>query len=381
MNIVIAILVFSVIIIIHELGHFWAARSCGILVEEFAIGMGPKIFGVKRGDTVFSLRMFPIGGSCRMLGDEAEPIKSKNTPESFEDEELKPGKTLSADGRSFPSKPVWKRLIVIAAGSVMNAVLAFCMMFAIFSTNGFLDTTVGSVVEGFPAQAAGILPGDRISRVNGRKMLVRSDISEAIAAAVRNNPGQATEIEIIRDGRKHIFNLTPQFNPAEDQYMIGFSYEPKLGLFSRMPGGIDIARASFGDTVRTSANMCVFLVRSTYQVIGMLMTRQASIGELMGPIGIVSVIGEAFEQSISISLSAALTDMMWLVSLLSVNLAVLNLLPLPMLDGGRIIFLLIEGVRRKPINPEKEGIIHFAGFVLLMILAVFVAYNDILKLI
>lgn len=377
MNIVIAILLFSLIVIIHEIGHFVAARKCGILVEEFALGMGPKLFGIRRGETLFTLRLFPIGGSCRMLGEDGEP--KKKGVETEEEAETKEDAVKSE--RSFMSKSVPKRIIVILAGVIMNILLAFVATFAILAANRVVDAKVDSVMTGYPAEAAGLKPGDRINRLNGTKIFIRADIQ----MVMDNADGGAMDMEVIRDGKKINVNITPMYVESEGRYMIGFSYKEMLGMFAKTQTERDetLPRATFLETAAISANTCIYYVKHTLDGIGMLVTRKVGVKDLSGPIGIVSFIGDAYEESLGENNDgwAAFWNMLSLAAMLSANLAVFNFLPLPALDGGRLVFLLIEGVRGKPISPEKEGIIHFAGLVLLMIFAVFVAYNDILKLI
>ena len=384
MNILIAVLIFGVIIIIHELGHFWAARACGITVEEFAVGIGPKIIGVKRGETLFSLRLIPFGGFCKMLGGElAEPEKA-NKKSDKRDEIISPEENIQSqvlNERSFPAKPVWKRLIVISSGIVMNVLLAFLILFAMYSATFFRDSTIYSVAPGFPAEAAGLLSGDRITGINGNRTPTFIDSRIALDRAIEQAPGSPIEVEILRGGRRHTLHITPRFDEEAGVYRLGFNYALKIGMFSNqeiIPGSM---RAGFAGTVRMAALTCARYANLIFETIGMLITREASVDDLAGPIGLVNFISEAYQQSMTISPWVAFWDMMSLTALLSVNLAIFNFLPLPALDGGRIIFLLVEAVRRKPVSPEKEGLIHFAGFVLLMILAVFVAYNDVLRII
>ena len=382
MNIFIAILVFGIIIVVHELGHFWAARACGVLVEEFAVGFGPKLLSTKRGDTVYSLRLVPAGGFCKMY----EGInKTLNEPENDENPNL--------INRGLLDKPVWQRIIIMASGAVLNALLAFIVLFGLnalfFEQGSETGTIIVNIAEGLPAAEAGLLPGDKINRVNDVEITFHG-ISGVINNEMRSNPGQPLEFEIIRNGLPIIFNIEPSYNPGPDgspgSYRLGVVTNPerrtdKIGLFARMPEGENITRAGLGETIHATASECVFMVRSIYGMLSMLFTREASVGEMVGPIGLVNVMGDIYQQTAAISAAAVIHSMLLLMALISINLAVLNLLPLPALDGGKIIFLLIEAVRKKPLNPEKEGMIHFAGLVLLMVLAVYLAFNDIRNII
>lgn len=400
MSIFIAILVFSVIIVVHELGHYWAAKACGIMVEEFAVGMGPKLVGIRRGETLFSLRLVPLGGFCKMLGDEPEKPgktvavdngkkleieppwflakKSEPPAESAETAEQDDGASAprTLNPRSLPAKPIWQRIIVMSSGVVMNIVLAFVALFVIFGANGFntVDTTVGTLLDGTPAHLGGLLPGDRIESLNGRQTRDPADVRLALDRALAEAPGSPVAIEILRDGQRLVYNIIPDMETGR----LGFYYAvtAREGLFTGGAG-----RVTFGETVGMAVDTSILYVRLIFDGLAMLITRQASMDDFMGPIGIVTVIGDAYTAGLYVSPVAALWNLLSLAALLSVNLAVFNLLPIPALDGGRIIFLLIEGIRRKPLNPEKEGLIHFAGFVLLLILVVFVAFNDVQRLI
>jgi regulator of sigma E protease len=371
LNIVIAILVFSVLIVIHELGHFIAARRCGILVEEFSIGMGPKLFGFrpKGGETLYTLRLLPIGGSCRMLGEDVAPDKAEASQQS----------AAAAPERSFSSKPVSKRIVVIAAGIVMNLLLAFVAAFVVYSANRFNVPKVDSLIPGYPAEAAGLMPGDRITKVNGKSVGVAEDVSRLI----NEKPGDAARLTLNRDGETVELTVTPMFDEASGRYLVGFNIGYVLGMFTEAAEGEeDAERASFLDTAKMGFNFCVSSVKNIFGFLGQLITRKMDASQVSGPIGIINLMGDVYNESVATNNPwTVLSNILMLVAGLSVNLAVFNFLPIPALDGGRIVFLIIEAVRGKPVNPEKEGMIHFAGMVLLMILMVFVAYNDILKII
>jgi len=360
LSILIAILVFSVVVIVHELGHFFAARASGVLVEEFAIGMGPKLFSVTRGETVYSLRAFPIGGSCRMLGEDAD----------------------NQDERSFNSKSIPKRFAILGGGVVMNFLLAFLLYVAYTSANPFNVPVVREVADNTPAQTAGLQVGDRIIRANGQKINIHEDYS----LAVNDQAGDPIILEILRNGETRTLSVTPAINEAGTRYLIGITWGARLGLFYHDKElAEDILsyypRAGVGETLATAYYNTIYAIRITFHGLAKLFTFQAKMDDFSGPIGIVVMVDDIQTQSVEVGgIWLAVWNMIRFAALLSANLGLFNLLPIPALDGARIVFLTIEGIRRKPVPPEKEGMVHFIGFVLLMILAVFIAYNDIVKL-
>ncbi|MDR1000975.1 MAG: RIP metalloprotease RseP [Clostridiales bacterium] len=351
MSIIIAILVFGAIVLIHELGHYWAARKCGVTVEEFAIGMGPKIFSWTKNNIVFSLRGIPIGGFCKMLGEDDE----------------------SNDPGALNRKSIPQRTIILAAGAMMNLALAFIIFLFITLFSGFSTTTIHQTMPGSPAEAAGLRSGDRITRLNGTSVNIFGDVTFELSG----NTGSPTEVTYVRDGQIHTTTITP-YKAEDGSYKIGFLASGRTGLFEKRVEGYE--RAGAWESLTTSAFEIAFYVKVTIVSLVRLVTGQLDMGQLSGPIGIVSVIGEAYTESVKVSAWAVVLNMLSLCAILSANLGVFNLLPLPGLDGGRLAFVFVEAIRRKPLPVEKEGLVHFIGIVLLMILAVFIAFNDIKKL-
>ena len=360
-SIIIGILMFGLIVVVHEFGHFIAARKSGILVEEFAVGMGPILFKRKFGETLYTLRALPLGGFCRMLGDDGN----------------------SSDDRAFNNKSVYKRILVIVAGSFMNFVLAFIIFVGITSVVPMVLPVVYGVMPGMPAEAAGLQSGDRIVRVNDTRINIRRDM----AFLLREE--RPTSLEILRGNERIVKEIDSTRDPSNTTYMIGIDLTVKAGIFQNqeqvdiMQGNreFEISRATVWETIHESFYTIIYNVRINIIGLGRLFTAPNPLQDMAGPIGVVNIIGDVYQDAIEqVGLSQTMIIMFTFTATISAAIGLFNLLPLPALDGGRLIFLIIEMVRRKPIDSEKEGMVHFVGFVLLMILAVFIAYNDISRI-
>jgi len=372
MSIVIALLIFTAIVVIHEWGHYMAARKTGVCVEEFAVGMGPKIWGVtgKKTGTLYSIRLLPIGGYCKMVGEDG----------NVEDE------------HGFNNKPKWARAIILFAGVVMNVLLAFVVFAGVNFFTSMSEPVVGGLMDGVPAQEAGLLPGDRIVKIDG----TRINIYEDLQFATYEGDGKPMEITVVRDGVTYVKSVTPKLyvDPTVPDdpgtYKIGFTAVAKVGLFAPNPN--NLPRAGVLETVRDGAYQIIFYIKSTFIGVEQLVTGKSNINQMSGIIGIVGVIHQGYDSQVQyaedltnhVSTGAMVggiaISMLQFMAILSANLAVINLLPLPALDGGRLVFVLIEAIARKPVPREKEGMVHLVGFVLLMVFAVFIAYHDVLKL-
>lgn len=352
MSIIISIIVLSVIVVIHEFGHFIVAKKGGILVEEFAVGMGPVIASKQIGETVYSLRLLPIGGFCRMMGEDS-------TGEIAE--------------RSFAEKNVWIRIAVVFAGPFMNFVLAMLLIICIVSTTVVVEPEITALSEGYPAEEAGLQVGDVITKINDKGIYVYDDVQIIMA----ENRGKAIELEVRRDGEKIKTTIIPKADET-GRYLIGFSPLIKNGIFSKEV--INYEKAGIWDTIEYSFDTMVFYVRYTAMGLAKVFTFHASREEVSGPIGIFQIVGDSYEAGIQHSVGAAVQNILYIGAVLSANLGVLNLFPIPAMDGGRLLFLIIEAIRRKRVNPEMEGRVHFAGFVCLMLFMVFIVYNDITKI-
>ena len=351
MSIVITVIIFGLIISAHEAGHFIAARIGGVPVLEFAVGMGPKLFSFTRGETMYSLRLIPIGGYCKMLGED-----------EYDD-----------DPRAFCNRPVHRRVAVAAGGSIMNFVMAFLIFLIVVAMTGMYLPQIRELLPGMPAEAAGFLPGDRIVKVNGTKVNIYEDFRTAMA----DNGGRAAEITLRRNRESVTKTITPVYSVESGGYLVGFRPDAKTGLFGASEP--EYERAGVLETLHTAFYDIAFWIKYTFISLTRLVTGRASVDDLAGPIGVAQAIGVTYEETKSYGLSVTMITMANIMALISANLGVFNLLPLPALDGGRLVFLALEGVRKKPLARDREGMVHLAGFVALMVLAVFIAVNDIRK--
>lgn len=444
MNIIIAILIFSVLIVIHELGHFLLAKSNGIYVTEFSIGMGPRILSMVKtlkgyrlrafmtpGDfaaanreleaTVYSIKLLPIGGSCMMLGED----------ENVEDE------------RAFNKKGVWGRISVVLAGPIFNFVLALILALIIVGMRGYDPAKVVNVAT--PAKEAGLQDGDVITQINGKHINLARELNLYLYINPLSEAGVNLTYE--RDGKKHTATVNPEY---VKNYMLGFYYDdgnstaikdviddypmkaaglqkgdiiteingtavqkkddimnyfkqnpmtgevinitytrdgvsntasvtPKLtGQGYSMGFSIDGSRVKTNGigVIKYSIAEVKYVIVMTVDSLGMLVTGKVKANELAGPVGIVDMIGSIYKDSAPSGFVTVFLSLASFSIMLSANLGVMNLLPIPALDGGRLVFLIIEVFRGKPVDQNKEGIVHMIGFIALMILMVFVMFND-----
>lgn len=430
MKILIAIIVFSIIIIIHELGHFILAKLNGVYVTEFSVGMGPRLLTTVKGETRYSLKLFPFGGSCMMLG---------------EDEDVKD------DDRAFGKKSVWARISIIAAGPIFNFILAFILAIFVIGMIGYDPAKVIQVVDNSPTSMAGIQEGDIIKKFDGRTI----DFGRDVSFIFQVYPITEKPIEVVyeRDGKDYKTTITPVL---KETYRLGFTYTPDEteaeieGLSENSPlanAGLEIGDVitSFnGVTIGSSSDLYNYIndhpitkapidivfkraneektvtvtpelagtsyyiglginlrkqkanplevieysfkevkfnITTTIENVAKLIRGKVSTDQIAGPVGVVDVIGSTYDYSKEYGLKMIFVNISSLVIMISANLGVMNLLPFPALDGGRLIFMIIEILRGgKPVPKEKEGMVHMIGFILLMALMVFVLYNDISRL-
>lgn len=437
MSIIVAILVFSIIIIIHELGHFLLAKKNGIGVVEFSIGLGPTIWGIKKRETKYSIKLLPFGGMCQMVGEDSD----QNT---------------LADN-AFYSKGVWQRFSVVFAGPFFNFILAFVLSLFVIGFVGYDAPTITSVNMGSPAEAAGLQAGDIIKKIGGDTVSIGREVdSYFLYHTITEKP---MEVVYVRDGEKHSTTIEPVLTK---QYLLGFSYYPYedsaakvLSVNENFPfhlagilpedvvthiNGVEVStgaelssymdshpldgsvvsvtyeRTTESGTTSTTVELTPLLYQEAYSVgfsynlarektnalntlkysiievkywivttvknLGLLVTGQLSSNDVGGPVAIIGTIGDVYEQTSEQGNALdVVLQMAYITILLSANLGVMNLLPIPALDGGKLLFTLIEAVRGKPIDREKEGMVHLIGMILLMILMVVIFFNDIRNLI
>ena len=348
-----AILIFGVLIIVHELGHFLAAKACGVRVNEFSVGMGPQLLHTVRGETEYSLRLLPLGGFCAMAGEDDD----------------------CDDADSLYRQSIWKQFVIFVAGAAMNFLIGFLIILALYSgAKGFLTADIMSLEPDFPQQGEdGIMIGDTIYAINGERVYLRSDVSLIMELIASND--DTMELTVLRGGEKLTRTLQKQTyidKDGKDFYAYGFSYG---GMVEATP----LLRLKYSwyqtlDYVR--------LVRVSLQ---MLLSGSAGVKDLSGPVGIVSTITEVGKETeAEAGFAAAMENVLFFAAMIAVNLAVMNLLPLPALDGGHVLFLLVNAVSlllfKREIPRKYLNAVSGVGFVALMALMLFITLQDILKL-
>ena len=343
--IIIGVLFFNLIIIAHEWGHYFTAKSFGVKVNEFALGMGPKIFSIKKGETTFSLRAFPLGGFCAMEGEDEK----------------------SDDPRAFETKKAWQKIIVVSMGAIMNLVVGFLITFALLIQNdSFASTTVSRFSDNSISQNYGLEIGDRITKVDGSQIFTYKDLVFILSTSGKTN----FDIGVNREGKNiNLENVEFKSNDTQNgrkTAVIDFYVEPIKKTFGTLLSQV------FLDTIST-----VKIVWSS--LIG-LITGKFALSAMSGPIGIASAIGEATSEGLKTSLIAGLNSLLSLIAMITINLGVINLLPLPALDGGRLVFLFFELITGKKVDPKYEGLINAVGFILFILLTIFISYHDIMRL-
>ncbi len=333
LSILIAIFSFGILIMIHELGHLIAAKKNDIKVTAFAVGMGPAIFKKQVGETEYSLRIIPLGGYCMMEGEEE----------------------ASDDRRSFSKKAPWRRLIVISMGAIVN-IVAGILLFTIISLNTGIQTlTIDTVSEGSAAEAAALQKGDTILSVEDRNYV----LFESFATEVSNYAGETVTFTVLRDGEP----LDVEITLGEEAPILGTTFQVAgINPLSALQNGVQKG---------------FWMVKTTFVEIGKMITGQAEV-QLTGPVGITAYVSETITQSSSVRI--AVLNILSMMGMISLSIGLFNLLPLPALDGGKIVFILIEMIRRKPVPVEKENIVHLIGFVLLILLSIIVLYQDIVRI-
>ncbi len=359
--ILIAILMFGLLIAVHEFGHFAAAKLLGVRVNEFAIGMGPLLWSRQKGETQYSLRAIPMGGFCAMEGED----------------------DASDDPGAFSSKPGWKKFIILVAGAFMNFLTGALLILLVFALGQRpAEPVVTSYMPGAESVAqSGILIGDELYRVDGHRIYFRSDATMFLERA-----GETVDLELIRNGQRLV--LEGVSLPAKYPVVVDGETVYKRGLQME---GTD-APSTLGAVLRDTWYQSIDYVRMVWMGLSDLVTGAVGLQDMSGPIGIVNIIGEAGEQGAQAAVQQGASPVAWaainilgFVAFIAINLAVMNLLPIPALDGGRIFFLLVNWVfalfARRRLDPKYEGYVNMAGFLCLILLMVVVAVNDVMKLI
>ncbi|MBO4854330.1 MAG: site-2 protease family protein [Oscillospiraceae bacterium] len=345
-----AILIFGVLIALHELGHFLAAKACGVRVNEYAIGMGPAIFKKQRGETLYALRLLPVGGYCAMEGEDED----------------------SNDPAALNNQSFWKKLLIYAAGSGMNFITGLVIILLLYAgATAFYTPTITDFAPGCPLQSEnGLHLGDTLLSIDGERIYMYSDVGMLLS---RNTDG-TFDLAVRRDGQRVMLRDFPmerrEYATADGETYTGFGIT------------FGVEKATFASRLAHSWNNAIDFVRLVRLSLQMLLSGEAGISDLSGPVGIVSTISEVGNQSATVR--DAVENIAYFAALIAVNLAVMNLLPLPALDGGKIFFLVINTLAmllfRRQIPAKYENYIHIGGLVLLLCLMLFITFHDVWKL-
>lgn len=378
-TVLVTLLIFLVMITLHEFGHFIVAKMLGVDVLEFSIGMGPAIFKKQGKNTLYSVRIFPIGGYCSLEGEDGGSEKKS----------------------AFCNQKLWKRFLVVSAGAILNLILGF-VLFAVFvgMTSPFSSNTIGKVDERSYLAQSGALAGDEIVAINGSKVNFYNDITLYTEGFTKDTDFNLT---VKRNGEKINFTVKPSeskttvtygenyidvvdiINGREESYRqelaggaVPQDYVGKTFTTSRLIIGFEPKKEEVTafNILPQAWHYTVYITKSIYTAFGQLITGRAGLDDMAGPVGVAQVVDGAVKSGEQSGINILL-----IMAMLTVNLGIFNLLPLPALDGGRLFFMIIELFRGKPVPPEKEGIVHTVGLILLLALAVVVCFNDILRLI
>lgn len=338
LQIILAILAFGVLVIVHEFGHFITAKRGGVQVNEFWIGMGPTLLKHEHKGTLYCLKLLPFGGACVMEGEDGE----------------------SENEHAFGKAKLPRRMLIVCAGALMNFLVGFLIVLAVMQPNGpnggYIVSTIASVDPASTA-AGDLKAGDEILKIDGYHILVRSDFETALSRTA----SATHKVTVRREGEKVTLpsvKLEATVTDANGNKRIGIA-------FAELPDSLGMHLSM---SVRTAVNYA----RLVWSSVGMLVSGQVGVDQLSGPVGVAEVMADTAKYS--------MISFFQLVAFISINLGVMNLLPLPALDGGRLVFLIIEGIRRKPVPPKYEGYVHAAGLMLLLMLMVYVTGQDVLRI-
>lgn len=370
-SILIFLVIFLVIVVSHEFGHYIIGKMNGIHAVEFFVGMGPKLFHWKKDDTEFSIRAFPFGGAC--VFDGMDDLRSMDSLDNAEDEtgngiesekvEVNEAvRTFEYSEGSYLKASALSRFATTLAGPLFNVILAYVCGVILSASTGEVIPVIQSVMENSGAYEAGLLPEDQIVKINGHAIHLSSEVS----FYSYYSSGEPMNVVVLRDGKKMKFTVVPKYSDEDQRYYIGITngeYIKVTPLQSLKYGFYNVE----------------YILRASVDSIRMMFTGRVNKDDLAGPVGMVKVVDETYTEAKSYGVMTVVMSMLNLTLLLSANLAVMNLLPIPGLDGGKLLFIILEMIRRKPISPEKEGYVTLAGMALLLMLVVFVFFNDISK--
>lgn len=357
MTIIGFVLILSILVLIHEFGHFITAKKLGIKVEEFGFGFPPRIFSIKRGETIYSINLLPVGGFVKLYGEDAAGGGSIKLKHSSQFKNL---------NRAFFARPAWQRATIVLAGVFMNFFLAVVIISYLFTVQGVAVPTknikIAEVLSNTPAFSVGLQKGDEVIAVNSKKI---KSVEEFISYT-KEHVGQPVSLEILREGKKIDFQIKPREKYPQGEGPMGIAIttiEVKKYKWYEAPffGTVEAAKFSFLIAESLGSTLFNLIVHGTKPV------------GVAGPVGVAQVVGKA----LSVSVNAAL----WTMALLSLNLAVLNVLPIPALDGGRLFFILIEIVTRKKVNPKYENLAHAVGLVSLLLLMAIITFFDVARVV
>lgn len=331
---------FASVIVIHEWGHYITAKKCGVLVHEFAIGMGPVLWSQKKGETVYSIRLLPIGGFCSM----EEEVGEGNNP------------------RAMASKKPWQKLLIVSAGAIMNFILGIFLLSFIAGYQGYSSNIIASLEKNMPAAEAGLQVGDQIIRINNTEVKRLDDLTKVL-----KNQSETYILKIKRDNITMNIEIASKWMEDEGRARFGFSTE--------------LVRFNIVESIKEGIHQVTEIVTESVKIIVKICTGQGGTENVGSIVSVVDQSAKLWDKGMEVGgVKLALLFMINVAGVISVSIGLMNLLPLPALDGGRIVFVLIEMLRGKPVPPEKEGAVHFVGFVLLMILSVVLIYNDFMRI-
>lgn len=342
-KLIIFIIIFSVIVIFHEGGHCVIGKMSGIGVKEFSIGMGPTLFGIKKGETTYSIKLLPFGGLTIFEGEDPDEADAP---------------------KSFRKASVGARFATVLAGPFMNFVLAFLLSLIVIGSVGYDLPVLQSVIEGYPAEEAGLQAGDKIVKINNKKIVIYRDIT----LWTMFNEGKRADVVYERDGELRRASITPKFSTADQRFLFGF----------RGPDGY--TKGNPLQVIRYSFTEVRYWIEVTVKSLMMLFRGKYSVNDLAGPVGVADVVGDVYETSKASGAFYIWMNMLSLVILLTADLGVMNLLPFPALDGGKLVFILFEAITGRKPNEKVEGIINLIGMSFIMVLMCYVMFNDIQRL-